>query len=128
MTMIINPGSEVATEKSGNGWTNTHAQAKRYAYDWFYKRMLEDGFTDIKVIDTGIEVNGRWQFIFKHQVTGAEVYLEIHGIDNLKEYSKRYIFGARVYWNGSSSGNPAIGDFEAEGFEPIMTYRKSQKA
>lgn len=123
MNMIINPGSG-AVETSGEGWTNTHKQARVNAYEWFYKPMLEQGFTDIKVIDTKIERDGRWLFNFEHKITGKVVELEIHGIDNMEAYTKTHIFGSRVYWNGSSSSNPQLEQFAAEGYEPVMTYRK----
>jgi hypothetical protein len=120
MNFIINPGSEIATE--AKGWTNTHAQAKKNAYSWFYKPMLEEGFTDIEVTDTKEERDGRWLFIFKHTVTGKEVELEIHGIDDLKAYETQNIFTPRVYWNGGSSSNPELDQFAADGFKPVKTY------
>lgn len=118
---IINPGSEIGTETKG--WTNTHETAKLHAYEWFYKPMLKEGFTDIEVTDTGEEIEGRWKFIFKHKVTGVEVELETHGIDDLKAYEEQYIFTPRVYWNGSSTGQPELDDFKVEGFVPVMTYQ-----
>jgi len=121
MPIIINPGSGAI--QTGSKWTNTHEVAKQNAYSWFYKPMLEQGFTDIKVEDTGKEQDGRWLFIFKHEVTGVSVELEIHGIDNLKNYEDEFIFTPRVYWNGSSSSNPELRDFKADGFEPVMSYR-----
>lgn len=121
MNLIINPGSGEVGD-SGEGWTNTHKQARLNAYTMFYRPMLEQGFTDIEVIDTKEEVEGRWKFIFKHKITGKEVELETHGIDNMEAYCKEHIFGSRIYWNGSSSGNPELSDFAAEGYEPILTY------
>jgi len=123
MAMIINPGSGDIKE-TGEGWTNTHAQAKRNAYDWFCKPMLEQGFTDITVTDAGTCDDGRWKFIFKHTVTKVEVELDIHGIDDLEAYQKEYIFAPRVYWNGSSSGSPELEQFAADGYQPVMTYRQ----
>jgi len=117
---LINPGSEIGTEQVG--FTNTHEQARRYAYEWFYKPMLKEGFRDIKVIDTKEEQDGRWKFIFKHTVTGKEVELEVHGIDDLKAYQEKYIFMPRTYWDGGSSSNPELEDFEVEGFTRVMTF------
>jgi hypothetical protein len=122
--LLINPGSQMPDEKEGQGWTNTHKQAKLNAFNWFYLPMLEEGIIDVKVTDCNEETEGRWKFIFKHEITGKEVELEIHGIDNMEEYMKTYIFGARVYWNGSSSGNPELEDFAVDGFEPVKTFKK----
>lgn len=127
MNIIINPGSKLPLAEAAIGWTNTHDQAKRYAYEWFYKPMTEEGYTDIEVIDTGEENDGRWKFIFKHKITGKEVELETHGIDDLEAYEKQFVFTPRVYWNGGSSSNPDLKQFEAEGFEPVMTYRAKDK-
>jgi hypothetical protein len=120
MTLIINPGSSIGQQQEG--FTNTHKQAKLHAYKWFYKQMLEKGFTDITVIDTKEEVDGRWKFIFKHDITGKEVELEVHGIDNMDKYTDKYIFNPKVYWNGSSVSDPELEQFANEGFKPIMTY------
>lgn len=119
---IINPGSEIGRQEQG--FTNTHEQARRHAYEWFYKPMLEEGFTDIKVTDTKEEVGGRWKFIFKHTVTGKEVELEVHGIDDMDAYTEKYIFAPRVYWDGSSSSSPALEQFAEDGYKPVMTYKK----
>lgn len=123
MNFIINPGSELPSGEAGIGWTNTHEQAKKYAYIWFYKPMMKEGFTDIEVEDTGKETDGRWLFIFRHQVTGKAVELETHGIDNLEAYEKQFVFTPRVYWDGGSSSNPELSQFVVEGFEPVMTYK-----
>lgn len=121
---IINPGSTLPDGYSGEGWTNTHKQAKLNAFNWFYMPMKEAGFTDIKVTDKNEENSGRWVFIFKHEVTGKEVELEIHGIDDLNAYQKEHIFVPKVYWNGSSCSNPELEQFAADGYEPIMTFKK----
>ena len=119
---IINPGSEVGKQEVG--FTNTHEQARRYAYEWFYKPMIDQGFTDIEVEDTKEEVDGRWKFIFKHTVTGKEVELETHGIDNMDAYTDKYIFTPRVYWNGGSSSSPELEQFAVDGYKPVMTFEK----
>lgn len=120
--LIINPGSKIGDDPKG--WTNTHTQARKHAYEWFYKPMQEDGFTDIEVEDTKEERDGRWLFIFKHSITEKQVELEVHGIDNLEAYRNQHIFSPRVYWNGSSSSNPSIDDFAVDGFTPVLTYIK----
>lgn len=127
MAFMINPGSKIADKNEAIGWTSTHAQAKKYAYSWFYKPMLERGFTDIEVTDTNEHDDGRWKFIFRHTITGKEVELEIHGIDDLEAYQKQCIFMPRVYWNGSSTSDPELEQFSADGFEPVMTFRPNAK-
>lgn len=122
MSIIINPGSVIGKEEKG--WTNTHAVALKYANEWFYKPMLDEGFEDIEMIDPNEEVDGRWKFIFKHKITGVEIELEVHGIDNLEAYQKQYIFQPKTYWNGSSCSSPEIKEFKKEGFKPVITYKK----
>lgn len=122
--VIINPGSRIATEPGD--WTNTREQAARYARKWFWDQMIRDGFRDIEFVDTGVEREGRWVFEIRHTVTGRVVEIEQHGIDNLEAYRRRH-FEPRIYWNGSSSANPRIEDFAADGFEPVVTYRPVAK-
>lgn len=121
---LINPGSEIGKQEVG--FTNTHDVAKRNAYEWFYKPMQEQGFKHVEVKDTGEERDGRWLFIFKHTITGIEVELEIHGIDNMDAYTDKYIFSPRVYWNGSSSGNPELENFARDGYKAVMTYEETK--
>ena len=71
----------------------------------------------------GSEDNGRWPFVIRHQITGVEVVLETHGIDDLDAYKRQCIFDPRVYWNGSSSAEPTLDDFDAPGFVvKVMTF------
>lgn len=122
MSLIINPGSG-DVEYSGEGWTNTHENARINAYD-FYKRIIADGITDITVTDKKEDRGGRWAFGFKHNITGVEVELEIDGIDNYDAFMKTHIFGTRTYWNGSSSCLVELEHWKADGFEPVRTFRK----
>ena len=124
MPIIINPGSNIGENTKKSKWTNTHQTAKKYAHNWFYKHMVESGFEDIEVEDTKKEIDGRWLFIFRHKVTGKAVELEIHGIDNIKEYQKENIFTPRIYWEGSSCSSPELEDFAKDGYKPVMTYKK----
>lgn len=126
MALIINPGSSIGQQQEG--FTNTHKQAKIHAYEWFYKPMLKQGFTDITVVDTKEENDGRWKFIFKHDITGKEVELEVHGIDNMDKYTDKYIFTPKVYWNGSSVSDPELEQFADEGYEPVMTFRPIERS
>jgi hypothetical protein len=122
--VFINPGARIPTTDEAVGWTNTHAKAAERSAEW-ESRMTAEGFDDIEVTDTGIEENGRWQFAFRHRITGKVVTLEQHGIDDLPAYEKQHIFAPRVYWNDSSSAEPSIEDFRADGFVPVITYKAS---
>ena len=113
MTLIINPGSNISPTVE-----NTYERAQQYAQEW-HAKMLADGFGDVELIDTGEEREGRWRFLFRHTVTGVEIALDQHGIDDITGF----IFEPRVYWNGSSCSNPSIEQFAADGF--VMTYRPS---
>lgn len=121
MNVLINPGSRLPEEPQG--WTNTYAQAKKEAHEW-WERMRRDGFgDDIELIDhEGPCKDGRWLFVFLHKVTRATKCLETHGIDDLDAYKKQAIFPPRVYWNGSSCSNPELADFTAHGY--TQTFRK----
>ncbi|WP_067671748.1 hypothetical protein [Nocardia miyunensis] len=125
---IINAGSHIAPTQPDEGWTNTREKAAQYAREWFWDQITRDGFTDIEFVDTGREDEGRWVFEVRHKITGVVVEIEQHGIDNLDAYRKRHLFTPRVYWNGSSSANPRLEDFAADGFEPVMTYRRTAAA
>lgn len=119
MIAIINPGARIGGDPQG--WTNTVEQAIRNAQDWL-GRMLKEGFTDIEVDEPGAEDQGRWPFVFRHTVTGVEVILDTHGMDDVKAYEKQHIFAPRVYWNGSSSAEPQLDDFWMPGFVKTMTF------
>jgi hypothetical protein len=111
MTVLINPGSKVPAVE------NTYQRAQQYAREWL-SQMRSDGFGDIEMTDTGQETDGRWRFTFRHAITGVEVHLDQHGIDNPGQFT----FPPRVYWGGSSSADPTMQDFEAPGF--VMTFRR----
>lgn len=81
--------------------------------------------TDVELLPgsvVGVEDKGRWVFTFRHKVTGTEVQLEIHGIDDLDAYRKQYLFDPKIYWRGSSCAEPELEDFAAEGFKPLRTF------
>jgi hypothetical protein len=120
MTMFINPGSHIA--EGGEGWTNAEAEARRKAAHWL-TRMQCEGIRDVDLLP-GCKPNGnRWVFTYQHQVTGVEVELEIDGIDDYDAYCKRHIFSPKIYWKGSSLGDPQVEDFFADGFEVVKTLR-----
>lgn len=123
MTVIINAGSQIGGEPQG--WTNTIEGARRRAGEWL-DRMRSNGFVDIEMVEVGDEVDGRWLFMFRHTITGVEVPLRIHGIDDLDAYMRQYIFDPRVYWRDSSSAEPDLDDFAAHGFSKTMTFTAVQ--
>jgi hypothetical protein len=124
--MLINPGTRIGGKS--DGWTNTAEAARAEAERWL-TRMAGDGLAEVELLD---EVNpvdgGRWQFTFRHTITGTRVSLETHGINDLDAYRQQYTFDPKVYWNGSSSGDPTLGDFAAPGFEPVQTYKPAGEA
>lgn len=121
MTVIINAGSGgIATR--GEGWTNTFAKARETAEEWL-SRMHAAGMRDVQLFSGAEYDNGRWTFTFRHGVTGVKVTLKCDGIDNLDSYQKEHIFTPKIYWNGSSIGEPELDDFAADGFERVATWR-----
>jgi hypothetical protein len=85
--------------------------------------MHADGLTGVTLLDGGEDRgDGRWEFSFRHEVTGVSVCLETHGIDNLDAYQRQHLFTPRIYWNGSSCANTELEDFAAPGFTPVRTF------
>lgn len=123
--ILINPGSRIPD--SGDGWTNTVEGARRQAEEWL-ANMRSEGLTDVELLDEATPFENRWRFTFRHTVTGVEVTLETHGIDDLDAYQREQTFSPRTYWNGSSSATPQLADFAAEGFEPVQTFRTTATA
>ena len=119
MTLLINPGSGPVAQ--GPGYTNTYETARAEAERWL-ARIHADGMTDVTLADEHGLRDGRWQFTFRHRVTGVAVHLETHGIDDLDAYGQAHIFPPRVYWHGSSTGTPCLEDWAAPGFTPVRTY------
>lgn len=119
MTLIINPGSNVGDSR--DGWTNTEAGARKEAESWLTGMHFE-GMTDVELLPGCRESDGRWVFSFRHSVTGKTVELETHGIDDIDAYCKRYVFSPKVYWGGSSLGQPEIEHFAATGFAVRKTF------
>jgi hypothetical protein len=122
MTILINLGSG-GIAASGDGWTNTVETAVKLAREW-HERMIADGIADVELNETPVcEKEGRWEFIFKHRLTGVEVTLKTHGIDNMDAYTNMNVY-PRVYWNGSSSGQPSVEDFAAPGWRVHCSFVK----
>ena len=118
--VLINPGSRIGG--APHGWTNTPETARAEAEKWL-AGMREDGLVDVELLDEVVENEGRWRFGFRHTVTGTVVFLETHGIDDLDAYQRQHLFPPRVYWRGSSTAEPKLDDFAADGFEPVKTFR-----
>lgn len=122
MTTVINPGSRIGRPSTDEGWTNTYERAVAEAKRW-HAKLAEDGIVDVELVvpDTPVAVDGRWRFGFRHRVTGVVVELETHGVAPLAAYEAARIFPPRVYWGGSSTASPQLGDWIAPGF--VMTFR-----
>ena len=121
MTLFMNPGSGGIPVR-GEGWTNTFAKARQTAEEWL-DRMRAEGMRDIGLFPGARHLNGRWEFTFRHAVTGVKVTLECDGVDDMDAYVAERIFPPRIYWNGSSIGEPKLDDFAAEGFERVVTWK-----
>lgn len=127
MTALINPGSHIGAS-TGKAWTNTFEEAKKTAERWLESMHNDDGLTDVELVRCDpLEHEGRWSFYFRHKVTGVEVELDTHGISDVDAYCAKYIFTPRIYWNGSSTGDPKIEDFKAPGFRVHKTFVPSNK-
>lgn len=120
MTTFINPGPG-SIPTSGNGWTNTYEGAAREAVRWL-DQMTTGGIRDVNLDLKGEDLgDGRWRFHFRHEVTGVVVDLDTHGIDDYEAYERDRVFPPRIYWNGSSCGEPEVEDWATEGFEVVKT-------
>jgi hypothetical protein len=120
--VIINPGARLGAAQAAQGWSNTYATARATAETWL-RRMRGEGIADVELVAADeTEREGRWTFTFRHTVTGTDVELETHGIDDVTAYERQHIFAPRVYWHGSSSANPSLEDFAAPGY--VMTFRE----
>lgn len=123
--LLINPGSEIGTEQ--RGWTNTFEGAEAEAERWLKSMHEDDGMVDVELVRRcSTPHEGRWTFTYRHKVTGVEVKLDTHGIDNLDAYKDKNGFHPRVYWNGSSTSKPSIDDFAAPGFRKLVTFVPSR--
>jgi hypothetical protein len=113
MGTIINAGSK---NKGGN-----LEQATKNAKEWL-DSIHESGISEVSMSFEGQLEDGDYVFRFKHWVTGKENTLEIHGFT--REECSKFIFSPRVYWNGSSTANPEIKDWIADGFKCRIEYYK----
>ena len=122
MTLIINPGSRIASPEHDGEWQNTEAKARERAEVWLGK-MHGEGMTDVELLDGSEPRGGRWLFTFRHKITGATATLEMHGIDPVDAYEREHVFAPRVYWNGSSTSDPKLEHFAAPGFAAVRTFK-----
>jgi len=111
MNVIINPGSE---NKGGS-----LEQAIINAKNWL-KIIHDEGFLEVKMKHVKKYEGGNFMFHFKHSVTKKTAKLEIHGFTD--EECKKFMFHPRVYWNGSSTGNPQIEDWLTDDFNYKIVY------
>jgi hypothetical protein len=120
--ILVNPGSGPIAD--GDGWTNTVEGARVEAERWLAIITDGQGIRDVALEDDAEELDdGRWRFWYRHTVTGVRVDLITHGIDNLAAYRRAQVFDPRVYWKGSSTSEPQLEDWAADGFEMIRTFR-----
>ena len=108
--MIINPGSNTL----GDTYENARKEAER-----LLANMLEEGITDIELLEEyRTDEQGRFTFTYRHRVTGKTGEWDITGLEWDNEWEKRgFMFPPRMYWNGSSVGNPEWKDFLTDEYE-----------
>lgn len=113
--------------EKGTGWTNSYARAEANAQRWL-ENMRTNGFRDVELLLPGKLCPGdgpgldTWVFEVRHTVTRVAVELQVHGVDNESAYRRDMLSWPRVYWDGSSTGDPELADFEATGFRKIQTF------
>lgn len=121
--VLINPGSG-PVPPSGDGWANTYEGAYVRAVEWL-ALIHERAATDVVLLNPGHPTGeGRWTFRFRHPVTDVAVELETHGIpqDQILAFEMERLFAPRIYWKGSSTGEPELSDWAAEGFRAVRTF------
>ena len=113
MSIIINPGSNITK--------GTFKQAKINAKQWLKLINLE--FPEVGMLETkeNYDGEGRWRFEYQHKVTKAIATLDIHGFTD--EEVKSFMFGARVYWQGSSVGDPSPEDWLTDEYDWFYAYK-----
>lgn len=114
--LIINPGSE---NKGG-----TLEQATENANEWL-RNIHNEGFIEVEMSFVKQLKDGDYLFNFTHAVTKKTAELCVHGFT--KDECKRFIFRPRVYWNGSSTADPKIEDWLADGFKYRIEYFIDEK-
>jgi hypothetical protein len=85
-----------------------------------------EGLLEVELLpDAKVFPHGRWEYTFRHSVTGKTAKLDTHGftVDEMRAFT----FSPRTYWNGSSTSFPAISDFKTDEFNyRIEFYRKTK--
>lgn len=112
MSIIINAGSE---NKGG-----TFEQALINANCWF--KNIKEEYPEVEMSTNKSKADGMFDFIFTHGVTKKQVVLSIHGFTD--KQCDEFTFSPRVYWNGSSTAEPKIEDWLADGFNYRIVYEK----
>jgi hypothetical protein len=105
MTLIINSGSE----NTGGTFEQAELNAKK-----FLEGCHDEGLFEVEMSFVEVRETGNFVFHFTHKVTGKVVELSTHGFTD--DECRQFMFNPRVYWNGSSTADPKIEDFMADGF------------
>ena len=113
--MIINPGSE---NKGGS-----YKEAYKIAREWLMSIHAE-GFPEVYFRFKEHIEDGNYVFVFTHRTTKVKVLLETHGFTY--EECKKFMFRPRIYWNGSSTGNPKLEDWLTDKFTYRIVYEKKK--
>jgi len=116
MAIVINPGSE----NVGGTFEQAEINAKRFLDSCHSEGLLEVEMEFVKKRQTG-----NFDFRFTHKVTGKVVELSTHGFT--EEECGNFLFKPRIYWNGSSTADPKIEDFMADGFTYRVEFYRSSR-
>ena len=111
--IIINAGSETV----GGTYKDARKEAERLLLC-----MKEDGITDIELLSGCTENEGRFEFTYKHKVTGKTGVWDLTGLEH-RYKEKGYAFAPRIHWNESSCSSPEWKDFLPVEYE--LTVRRS---
>jgi hypothetical protein len=113
--ILINPGSE------NNGGTIDESLV---IANEFLEIIHNEGLLEVELLpDAKVFPHGRWEYTFRHSVTGKTATLDTHGftVDEMSAFT----FSPRTYWNGSSTSCPVISDFITDEFSyRVEFYRK----
>lgn len=112
--IIMNAGSE---NKGG-----TFEQAVKNAKKWL--KNINKEFPEVEMSTEEKFVDGDWEFVFTHKITGVSVLLHIHGFT--EEECKNFVFRPRIYWNGSSTADPKVEDWLTDEFSYRVVYERKK--
>jgi len=114
MGIIINAGSE----NTGG----TLEQAKINAENWLKAIKANICVDDLEMTFVKQYEDGDFLFEFKHLITGKVATLVTHGFT--EEECKKFTQYPRVYWEGSSTADPKLEDWLADGYKYKVVYYK----